>query len=89
MNSPYWISLNVNILRAGQSGPYTDSIYHYRIFDNSKIEFDQIFILRFCTDFLRPAKSKKEGQLYWDKTYSFEKISDRTYDYIVTEPFTD
>jgi hypothetical protein len=89
MSSPYWISLNVNILRAGQSGPYTDTIYHYRILDNSEREFDQSFVLRFCTSFLRPAKSKKDGQLYWDTTYTFEKISERTYDYIVLQPFTD
>jgi len=83
-------NFTVEILQSGQSAPYQDSEFGYRITDQSTPEFREERIRAFCTRILRFAY-EKEAQTDWSQPYikKFIKISDRTYEYWVVIPYTD
>jgi len=81
-------NFEVETLHSGQQGRYRDSRYHYIIKNNCEIDWAENVIWDFC-QFLH--KSYKKDPPNWASPVctKFEKISDRTWEYDVTEAYTD
>ena len=82
-----------DVIRTGQSGKYTDSIYEYKVYSDQP-EHD---VEKFCKEFIRPATHKARigdnfngrcGYPYGlESFYSFQKIGENTYRYLVCYPY--
>jgi hypothetical protein len=88
MKNP-WLSFDVCVIRSGQPRPYADSVYEYEIINKSETKFDKSFVLKLCVQFLRKTVPEKEKTGWWEAHYTFEQIDDRTFRYVVVEPYTD
>lgn len=82
------ILIETTIIRTGQSGPYSDSVAVYRIEDKSDIKYNETYILKYCTGFLKNAVPLEEAESPFQATYKLEKIGDRIWKYTVTEKYT-
>jgi len=94
-------NFKVETVEAGQRRAYGDSYFHFIVTNDSDINFDEIVIKRFCTNFLRPTsmsvekrnkhqaeKTLTEGMWFSPYYTSFKKIDERVFEYKVTEPST-
>jgi len=90
------LSIEWQVLRAGQPRPYADSIYEYVI----KSKLPESFIKNFCTKVLKPCDipSKAGNEQFTgscgfpyglDSFYKFKQEAEGIYKYVVCEPFTD
>ena len=85
------------LVRAGQDGPYSDTIYRYRI--EAKDDMNEDEIIDYCTTHVhtvdrsrRVAKMECNGRCSWpygmNSFYSFYREGD-DYFYTVVYPYTD
>ena len=82
-------NFEVEILHVGQQGRYQDSRYHYIVKNNCEQDWAENVILDFC-QFLHKSYEKKDAP-NWAAPIrnTFRKIADRTWEYDVTESYTD
>lgn len=72
--------------------------FHYRIINQSELDWGPIVVQKFCTEFLFPAASKKqrksaidEGNVaakFWPYWIEFTKVGERIYEYKAIRPAT-
>ncbi len=84
-------SISWEVIRAGQVRAYADSIYEYKICSESP----EKRVEEFCTKILEPAKHKGtnfSGSCNFphglESFYSFSKIDENIYHYLVCRPYT-
>jgi hypothetical protein len=82
-------NFEVETLHAGQLGRYKDSEYHYIIRDNNETQYSEYVIWDFC-QFIKKSH-KKTDMPNWasPRCVVFKKINDNSWEYKVTEAYTD
>jgi hypothetical protein len=101
MNRITEYNFKVTTIEAGQRAKYGDSYFHFEIENLSEIDYSEIVVKQFCTQFLRPARfseaERKEqisnpstsfGNHFSPYYTEFKKISERKFVYKIVEPST-
>jgi len=83
-----------DVIRSGQTKPYEDSIFEYKIYSDR----DEKEVEKFCKEFIRPAENKATDKDRFDgrcgfpyglgSYYSLQKIGENIYRYLVCYPYT-
>jgi hypothetical protein len=82
-----------DVIRVGQVGKYTDSIYEYKVYSDK----DEGEVETFCRNFIKPASHKAIGNDSFsgrcgfpyglESYYDLKKIGENTYRYLVCYPY--
>ncbi len=94
-------NFRVTTIEAGQRAKYGDSYYSFEIENLSEIDYSEIVVKQFCTNFVRLARFSKEERdkqisnqsfafgNYFSPYYTeFKKVGERKFIYKVVEPST-
>lgn len=74
-----------------KSGAYSDHVTKYIITNNCDIKYDTSVIEKFFNGFVERSSKREDNKekKWWESYYSMKQIDNRTFEFILTEPFLD